>query len=40
MGGPIHWDCKGILIYKRQENGDWLVFRDIRNNNKPQSTGV
>jgi ketosteroid isomerase-like protein len=39
-GDPIHWDCKGILIYKRQKNGDWLVFRDIWNNNKPRSTGV
>jgi len=37
-GNSIHWDCKGILVYKRQENGDWLVFRDIWNNNKPPST--
>ncbi len=29
----IFWDCKGILIYKRQENGQWLIFRDIWNNN-------
>lgn len=36
-GDPIHSDCKGILIYKRQKNGDWLVFRDIWNNNKPPS---
>jgi ketosteroid isomerase-like protein len=39
-GDPIHWDCKGILIYKRQKNGDWLVFRDIWNNNKPLSARV
>jgi len=31
---PIHWDCKGILVYKRQKNGDWLIFRDIWNCNK------
>lgn len=34
-GKPIHYDCKGILIYKRQKNGEWRVFRDIWNNNKP-----
>ena len=34
-GKPIHWNCKGILIYKRQENGKWLIFRDIWNNNTP-----
>jgi ketosteroid isomerase-like protein len=34
-GTPVYWDCKGILIYKRQKNGEWLVFRDIWNNNKP-----
>ncbi len=35
-GGPaIHYDCKGILIYRRQANGEWKVFRDIWNNNKP-----
>jgi ketosteroid isomerase-like protein len=34
-GDPIHSDCKGILIYKRQTNGEWLVFRDIWNSNKP-----
>jgi ketosteroid isomerase-like protein len=38
-GKPVRSDCKGILIYKRQKNGDWLVFRDIWNNNKPQSGG-
>jgi ketosteroid isomerase-like protein len=32
---PIYWDCKGILVYKRQRNGEWLVFRDIWNNNNP-----
>jgi ketosteroid isomerase-like protein len=34
-GDPIDSDCKGILIYKRQTNGEWLVFRDIWNSNKP-----
>jgi ketosteroid isomerase-like protein len=34
-GKPIHWNCKGILIYKRQKNGEWLIFRDIWNNNTP-----
>ena len=34
-GKPIRRDCKGILIYKRQKNGEWLIFRDIWNNNKP-----
>src|SRR5215467_2454753 len=34
-GKPIHWNCKGILVYKRQKNGEWLIFRDIWNNNKP-----
>jgi ketosteroid isomerase-like protein len=32
---PIYWNTKGILIYKRQKNGKWLIFRDIWNNNKP-----
>jgi ketosteroid isomerase-like protein len=32
---PIYWDSKGILIYKKQKNGEWLIFRDIWNNNKP-----
>ena len=36
---PIRWNCKGILIYKRQKNGDWLVFRDIWNSNQPPSGG-
>jgi ketosteroid isomerase-like protein len=34
-GKPIHWNCKGILIYKRQKNGEWLIFRDIWNNTTP-----
>ena len=34
-GPPIHWNCKGILVYKRQKNGEWLIFRDIWNNNNP-----
>lgn len=36
-GDPIRSDCKGILIYKRQKSGEWLVFRDIWNNNKPSA---
>jgi ketosteroid isomerase-like protein len=32
---PIYWNCKGILVYKRQKNGEWLIFRDIWNNNNP-----
>jgi ketosteroid isomerase-like protein len=31
-GKSIHYNCKGILVYKRQENGEWLIFRDIWNN--------
>ncbi|MGC1423518.1 MAG: hypothetical protein WA354_14985 [Terracidiphilus sp.] len=27
-------NCKGILIYKKQKNGEWLIFRDIWNDNK------
>ena len=38
-GKPIRYDCKGILIYKRQKSGEWLVFRDIWNNNKPPTQG-
>lgn len=34
-GKPIHWNCKGILVYKKQKNGEWLIFRDIWNNNTP-----
>ncbi|HEY3915030.1 MAG TPA: nuclear transport factor 2 family protein [Verrucomicrobiae bacterium] len=34
-GKPIKSDCKGILIYKRQKNGEWLIFRDIWNDNNP-----
>jgi ketosteroid isomerase-like protein len=26
-------NCKGILIYKRQKDGEWLIFRDIWNSN-------
>jgi len=26
-------NCKGILIYKRQKSGEWLIFRDIWNSN-------
>jgi ketosteroid isomerase-like protein len=37
-GKPIHWNCKGILIYKRQKNGEWLIFRDIWNNTTPPTT--
>jgi ketosteroid isomerase-like protein len=32
---PIYWNTKGILIFKRQKNGKWLIFRDIWNNNQP-----
>jgi ketosteroid isomerase-like protein len=39
-GGPsIHYDCKGILVYKRQKDGEWRIFRDIWNNNKAPRTG-
>jgi ketosteroid isomerase-like protein len=34
-GPKIVWNCKGILIYKRQKNGEWRVFRDIWNNITP-----
>ena len=34
-GKTITWDCKGILVYKRKKNGEWLIFRDIWNNNTP-----
>jgi len=35
----IRWNTEGILIYKRQKNGEWLVFRDIWNNiTEPIST--
>jgi ketosteroid isomerase-like protein len=38
-GGPaIHYDCKGILVYKRQKDGEWRIFRDIWNNNVPPRT--
>jgi ketosteroid isomerase-like protein len=33
-GTKTRWDCKGILVYKRQKNGEWLIFRDIWNSNK------
>ena len=31
----IRYDCKGILVYKKQKNGEWLIFRDIWNNTTP-----
>lgn len=35
-GGPTQrYTVKGLLIYKRQKNGKWLVYRDIWNNNSP-----
>ena len=37
-GKITRYDCKGILIYKRQKNGEWRIFRDIWNNNKPPRT--
>ncbi len=39
-GGPVQrYTVKGILIYKRQKNGTWLVYRDIWNfNSQPVIT--
>ena len=37
-GKSIRSNCKGILIYKRQKNGEWLVFRDIWNSNVPPAS--
>lgn len=39
-GGPIQrYTVKGILIYKRQKSGDWLIYRDIWNfNSLPELT--
>lgn len=37
-GEVTRYDCKGILIYKRQKNGEWRIFRDIWNNTKPPRT--
>jgi ketosteroid isomerase-like protein len=35
-GGPIQrYTVKGILIYKRQKNGEFLVYRDVWNYNSP-----
>lgn len=35
-GGPMQvYTVKGILIYKRQKNGEFLVYRDIWNFNSP-----
>lgn len=35
-GGPRQrYTVKGILIYKRQPDGAWLVYRDIWNYNSP-----
>ena len=34
-GKPVKQDVKGILIYKRQKNGEFLVYRDIWNANSP-----
>ena len=35
-GGPVaRYTVKGILIYKRQKNGEFLVYRDIWNYNSP-----
>lgn len=34
--GPVEkFEVKGILIYKRQKNGEFKVYRDIWNANKP-----
>ena len=37
-GGPMQvYTVKGILIYKRQKDGRWLVYRDIWNfNSEPK----
>lgn len=32
---PIRYDVKGILVDRKQKNGDWLVYRDIWNANQP-----
>lgn len=32
-GKPIKQNVKGILIYKRQKNGEFKVYRDIWNSN-------
>jgi ketosteroid isomerase-like protein len=37
-GKSIRSNCKGILVYKRQKNGEWLVFRDIWNSNVPPAS--
>ena len=35
-GGPtLRYTVKGILIYKRQKDGEFLVYRDIWNYNSP-----
>lgn len=34
-GKPIRYDVKGILVYKKQKTGEWLVYRDIWNANQP-----
>jgi len=36
-GGPVEvYTVKGILIYKQQKDGRWLVYRDIWNHNSPK----
>ncbi|HEY4187649.1 MAG TPA: hypothetical protein VGP07_21405 [Polyangia bacterium] len=35
LGKPIKQVVKGILIYKRQKNGEFLIYRDIWNFNTP-----
>lgn len=34
-GKPVRQVVKGILVYKRQRDGAWLVYRDIWNYNTP-----
>lgn len=35
-GGPVQrYTVKGILVYKRQKDGTWKVYRDIWNYNTP-----
>jgi ketosteroid isomerase-like protein len=39
-GGPIsRYTVKGILVYKKQASGEFLVYRDIWNFNSPKRPG-
>ena len=37
-GEAIEDVCKGIIIYRRQEDGTWKVAKDMWNSNRPAST--